>query len=427
VALVDFRDQGDLDALGRKLDAAGLSKQERRMAVVGALESTADRRQSSLRSELDRRVALGEIDYWRGFAVVNRILVEGKPSGILALAGLDAVAWIRPEWTSERRGRLEATLTPEGAPLPEIFTSWAVVATGAPTLWAEGIDGTGVVVASIDSGVAGGHEQLAGRMRPDPAGWFDPVEETRAPRDNHGHGTSVLSVAVGGNVAGRILGIAPGATWASALGNWKNHYSRSRMTQAADWIFRVARPDVLVNAWSHDEIDPCEPFDLPFVRAWQAAGTFVVFPAGNAGPGPATGESPAQLSGGFPDGGPLVSVGGLASNGTVHPRSSRGPSRCGADPFPMLSAPGADLPFAWAGDTTGYATGQGTSLAAGVVAGGAALLLQAVPEASPAELARALRESARDVPPPGGDAASGAGAVDLPAALRRLREISRTR
>lgn len=427
VALVDVREQVDLDALDQELEAADLGKDERRAAVVRALESTAEASQAALRPELDRRVAVGEIDYWRGFAVVNRILVEGRPSGILALADLEAVAWIRPDWTSERRGRLEATLTPEGVPVPERFTSWGVVATGAPALWAEGIDGTGVVVASIDTGVAGRHEQLAGRMLPAPAGWFDPVEGTTAPRDNHGHGTSVLSVAVGGNTSGKIVGIAPGATWASALGNWKNHYSRSRMTEAADWIFRVVRPDVLVNAWSHDEDGPCQTFDLPFVRAWQAAGTFVVFPAGNAGPGEATGESPAQLPGGFPDGGSLVSVAGLASNGTIHPRSSRGPSRCGAHPFPMLAAPGADLPYAYAGDPTGYASGQGTSLAAGVVAGGAALLLQAVPEASPTELARALRETARDVPPPGGDPAAGAGAIDLPRALARLREIARER
>jgi bacillopeptidase F len=424
VALVDLRDQVDLDALGRRLDAAGVAKRERRTAVVRALEAIAEESQAALRPELDQRVARGEIDYWRGFAIVNRILVEGKPSGILALANLETVAWIRPDWTSERRGRLEATLTPEGAPVPERFTSWGVVATGAPALWAQGIDGTGVVVASIDTGVAGNHEQFAGRMLPAPAGWFDPVEGTTAPRDNHGHGTSVLSVAVGGNAAGKIVGIAPGATWASALGNWKNHYSRSRMTQAADWIFRVVRPDVLVNAWSHDEDGPCQSFDLPFVRAWQAAGTFVVFPAGNAGPGEATGESPAELTGGFPDGGPLVSVAGLAPNGTIHPRSSRGPSRCGADPFPTFAAPGADLPYAYAGDPTGYASGQGTSLAAGVVAGGAALLLQAVPEASPADLALAFRESARDVPPPGDDPAAGAGAIDLPRALARLREIA---
>lgn len=427
VALVDLRDQVDLDALGRELGIAGLSKRERRTAVVRAFETIAERSQAALRPDLDRRIALGELDHWRGFAVVNRILVEGKPAGILALADLEPVAWIRPDWNSDRRGRLESTLTPEGSPVPERFTSWAVVATGAPALWAEGIDGTGVVVASIDTGVAGSHEQLAGRMLPAPGGWFDPVEGTSAPRDNHGHGTSVLSVAVGGNTSGKIVGIAPGATWASALGNWKNHYSRSRMTEAADWVFRVVRPDVLVNAWSHDEDGPCQTFDLPFVRAWQAAEAFVVFPAGNAGPGEATGESPAQLPGGFPDGGPLVSVAGLASNGTIHPRSSRGPSRCGADPFPTLAAPGADLPYAYAGDPTGYASGQGTSLAAGVVAGGAALLLQAVPEASPADLARALRETAKDVPPPGSDPAAGAGAIDLPRALARLREIARER
>ena len=65
-----------------------------------------------------------------------------------------------------------------------------------------------------------------------------------------------------------------------------------------------------------------------------------------------------------------------------------------------------------------YVSGDGTSLAAAVVAGGAALLLQAVPELSPGELEEVLRVSARDVPPDGPDPATGAGALDLVAALR---------
>jgi bacillopeptidase F len=426
-ALVDLDTQVDLDALGRALSRSGLAKRERRERVIDALERVAEASQRRLAPALDAEVAAGGLDYWRGFAVVNRVLVEGKARGILALASVEGVHRILPDWTSARTGRLDATLTPGGAPLPDRFRSWAVVATGAARLWDRGIDGSGVVIASIDTGVLGAHEQLAGRMLPPPRGWYDPVEGTSVPTDAHGHGTSVLSVAAGGNPGDRIVGMAPGARWASALGNWKNYYSRSRMTQAADWILRVARPDVLVNAWSHDEDGGCTTFDLPFVRAWQAAEIFVVFPAGNAGPAPRTGESPAQLDGGYPDGGPLFSVGALAPDGTVPRLSSRGPSRCGSPSFPSVAAPGADLPYAFAGDPKAYASGQGTSLAAGVVAGAAALLLQAAPEASPDEVGRALAASARDLPPAGTDPASGTGAIDVPAALDLLRRKERNR
>ena len=114
------------------------------------------------------------------------------------------------------------------------------------------------------------------------------------------------------------------------------------MSLAADWILRVARPDVLVNAWSHDE-GPCSEFDLPFINAWKLAEIFVVFPAGNAGPEPGSGEAPAQLTGCYPDHGPVFSVAGVTAELTPHIESSRGPSRCGSETFPTVAAPGADL------------------------------------------------------------------------------------
>jgi subtilisin family serine protease len=306
------------------------------------------------------------------------------------------------------------------APTGSSFRSWAIDAMKADRLWRQGLDGSGVVVATIDTGAFEAHEQLRGHRVPGERGWFDPVEGSAIATDRHGHGTGVLSQAVGENPDGRVVGVAPGARWAAALGNWKNFYSRSRMTLAADWVLRVARPDILVNAWSHDE-GACIEFDRPFIDAWKASGIFVVFPAGNSGPLAATGESPAQLAGIFPDGGAVFSVAALLASGETYPQSSRGPSRCGSPAFPTLAAPGADLPIAAQSGPTAYLRGDGTSLSAGLVGGAAALLLQAAPETDPETLERVLRESARDVGPAGRDDATGAGAIDLPAALLLLR------
>jgi bacillopeptidase F len=321
------------------------------------------------------------------------------------------VSRIAPEWTSERRGG--NTTVASGPSVPgEKFESWAIAAMGVEELWERGLDGSGVIVATIDTGAYGAHEQLRGRQLPDGRGWFDPVSGSTSPHDSHGHGTGVLSVAVGGNPEGRVIGIAPGASWACALGNWKNFYSRWRMTEAADWVLRVARPDVLINAWS-DDISECSTFNLAFINAWKAAEIFVVFSAGNAGPAPSTGEAPASLTGTFPEGGPVFSVAALMPGGDVAETSSRGPSRCGSTTFPSVGAPGSQLPMAARGRPTAYTVGGGTSLAAGLVGGAAALILQADPELSPHEVEAVLLRTARPLPSPEGSNAIGAGGVDL--------------
>lgn len=421
VALIDLSEQLDLKSFARQLRASAASKAETRAAIVGALESVATRQQARLRPLFDRLVAEGSIDRVHPVAIVNRVVVEGTASGLLAIAASDEVAAVRPDWTSERAAsKLGETPSDWDEPLGSSFRSWAVDTMKADRLWRLGFDGTGVVVAVIDTGAFEAHEQLRDRRVPGERGWFDPVEGSTVASDRHGHGTGVLSQAVGGNPEGRIVGIAPGARWAAALGNWRNFYSRSRMTRAADWVLRVARPDVLVNAWSHEE-GTCNDFDRPFIDAWKASGIFVVFPAGNGGPERATGETPAQLAGIFPRGGAAFAVAGLAVSGGPDPLSSRGPSRCGSREFPTLAAPGADLPMALAGTPNAYVRGGGTSLSAGLVGGAAALLLQAAPETDPETLERILVKSTRDVVPLGRDDDTGAGAVDLEAALSMLR------
>ena len=412
VALIDLTEQIDPRALARQLTDAKAGKSDTRAQVVAAYETLAARQQARLRPLLDRLIAAGSITYARPVAIVNRVIVEGTAEGLSALARSDEVALVRPDWTSERGAAAGREWDP-AAPLPASFKSWAIDAMNVPQMWELGYDGTGIVVATIDTGAFEGHEQLCCRRVPGERGWFDPVEGSSVPHDRHGHGTGVLSQAVGGNPDGRVLGVAPAATWASALGNWNNFYVRSRMTLAADWVLRVARPDIVINAWSHEE-GACNEFDRPFIDAWRASGSFVVFPAGNGGPKPATGESPAQLRG-------IFSVTALAEPGKSNRIASRGPSRCGSDEFPTLAAPGVDLPMAALGSAKAYLRGEGTSLSAGLVGGAAALLLQAEPDTDPETLERALVAGARDVLPPGRDDVSGAGAIDVTAALAILR------
>src|SRR5262249_41320801 len=110
-------------------------------------------------------------------------------------------------------------------------TSWAIAAIGADRAWSRGLDGRGVVVGAIDSGASAAHEQLRGGFRGGTRSWLDPARGSAVPRDSLlGHGTGVLSCAVGRNLAGTTLGVAPGARWVACAGLPAGHYDDVLLT-----------------------------------------------------------------------------------------------------------------------------------------------------------------------------------------------------
>jgi serine protease AprX len=137
-----------------------------------------------------------------------------------------------------------------------------------------------------------------------------------------------------------------------------------------------------------------------------------------------------------------ITVGSLDARGTVDRRddrlaaySSKGPTRYDFAVKPDLVAPGSALvslesPNAYIGNTypqfhvagkgnNAYQRLSGTSMATGVVSGGVALLLDANPNLSPAQIKVALQASARFMPEEGLIGA-GAGLVNFDAAERMV-------
>lgn len=279
---------------------------------------------------------------------------------------------------------------------------WNHLQLQAPVLWAEGMEGAGVVVASLDSGVDVAHEALAAGFIDREGSWRDLFAEYETPTDDDGHGTQTLSLVVGGVVGGAPLGVAPGARW-QALRMFRGGYSSLSLAhEALEWAldpdgdpFTWDRPDVVLAAWYlEDTLNLCVQELAAELEALTAAGVTVVFAGGNTGPGAATSVSPANLPSAWP-------VGAVDEALEVASFSARGPSACGGGAYPLLVAPGveveaAELSFGglWPTLTTWV---TGTSFAAPHAAGAAVLLRQGAPFVTPEQLARALTDSALEL------------------------------
>jgi len=88
-------------------------------------------------------------------------------------------------------------------------TAWGVSRIGAPSVWQYGINGSGINVSVIDTGINANHPDLAGRV----VAWKDLVNNLSSPYDDYstGHGTHVAGTIAGTGAGGIKTGVAPGA------------------------------------------------------------------------------------------------------------------------------------------------------------------------------------------------------------------------
>jgi subtilisin family serine protease len=275
-------------------------------------------------------------------------------------------------------------------------SNWDLSAIDAQRAW-NLADGSGVVVAVLDTGVSATHPDLAGRVR---AGW-NVLANSDNTTDDAGHGTYVAGLIGGHDATGAASGVAPGVSIlpvkildSSGTGSTASFVAGiNYAVQAGARIINIsasgttnspAMDDALANAEAH--------------------GVLVVASAGNE-------ASEATL---YPAAASTVlAVTATDDKNDLASFSSYGPS---VD----LAAPGVNITSSWwsAGDGNGYMTASGSSASAPLVAGAAAIVAELQPGASAAELREILTESARDVAAPGIDAQTGFGLVDVYAAAR---------
>lgn len=289
--------------------------------------------------------------------------------------------------------------------------------TGATTgaTWARahlGVDGAGIGVALIDSGVTAWHDDLGSDRV---VQFVDLVDFQPLAYDDYGHGTHVAGIIAGSGYDsnGARTGMAPGASLVvlKVLDGEGNGYI-SNVIAALDYAvqnrarfnIRVINLSVAAGVYASYDTDP---LTLAARRAVEA-GIVVVTAAGNFGRN-ARGQT--QYGGvTSPGNAPWVlTVGASTHKGTVSrnddevaPFSSRGPSYIDYAAKPDLVAPGVGIESLSDGSSLLFATHaaarlwgtvntatqpylslSGTSMSAPVVAGAVALMLQANPKLTP--------------------------------------------
>ncbi|MEZ8218941.1 conserved repeat domain-containing protein [Candidatus Fervidibacteria bacterium JGI MDM2 SSWTFF-3-K9] len=395
-----------------------------RTAVKRLLMQTAEQSQRELIPQLEAWKQQGEVRRYRRFWIINAIAVEGTPQVFRALERHPAVAAIRPNATVT----LPKPIPSSRITIQQAFT-WGLQKIRVPEAWQTfQVQGEGVVVGVIDTGIDPDHPDLRGKLRPQ-NGWFDAVNGQPTPYDDQGHGTHVSGTIAGGNASGVHIGVAPKATLIAAKAFDASGIAIFEWLIASmQWVMDPDGDpntddgaDVVNNSWGGDSDSPTMiPEYRDIINAWIAARIFPAFAIGNEGPNPRTTSSPGDYPMAF-------GVGATDINDQIADFSSRGPvfwEGIGDIIKPDVSAPGVDIYSSVPGG--GYDSWMGTSMACPHVAGTVALMLslaiknRRIDEIDVDFLKRALEETAVDLGAPGKDNDYGSGRIDTFEALRKI-------
>lgn len=281
---------------------------------------------------------------------------------------------------------------------------------GGPAARAKGLDGTGVTVAVLDTGIDDQNADVAPKVTAS-----SDFSGEGGTDDGFGHGTHVASIiaGTGANSGGKYAGVAPKASLIDGrVLDSSGSGSDSGVLAGMEWAAPKARViNMSLGAYPTDGTDP---LSLAVDSLTAQFDTLFVIAAGNSGDGgeESTVDSPGTATS-------ALTVGAVDRDDTLADFSSRGPRLGGSLLKPEITAPGVDIVAAQADGTQlgdviapGYIALSGTSMATPHVAGSAALLVQQHGDWSAAALKAQLVSRAtphEDTP----IFAQGAGRVDL--------------
>ncbi|GMU35962.1 MAG: S8 family serine peptidase [Phycisphaerae bacterium] len=439
-----LNEQVDLTAATRQMDVERATLQRRHEHVIVSLQGVADTTQGAVRAFLQQGVADGGVRSFEAVWIRNLFIVEATKATIIELAAHPDVDRVYFDYEIELIKPMPVVDAPnhgdeEVPQAPEI----GLVAIRAPEVWAMGIDGSGVLVSNMDTGVDGNHPALRDRWagvadsryqgHPEWA-YFDPFGGRHDfPRDQNGHGTHTMGTVTGGP-PGDQIGVAPGAFWIAAAPIDRGGGIPRTVADAILSFQWLADPDgnpntnwdvpaTNSNSWgvtTGHGYPPCDQTFWSYIDACEAAGIFVTFSAGNEGSSGL--RRPADRATTDYNCNAVAAIDANNPNWPIASFSSRGPTNCTPDGRqaikPDIGAPGVDVRSSLPGG--GYGRLSGTSMASPHINGVAALMRQANPNISVDDMKQVMYETAVDLGNPGEDNSYGWGMVDAFEAVSRV-------
>lgn len=465
--LVHLRERAPVERILAAQKARGANLHDRHREVILALREAAVS-QRDLLATLSGAKARGGVTAYRSFWIANLVSVTATREEIFRIAARPEVETVTPTFYARLIAPVGLEADPgnrEGETGPpemgrgeraarEDRPPDGIRAIRAPEVWRNfGINGAGVIVANLDTGVDGTHPALRARWRGTEAGvdpracWFVPGNPSSDfPNDDNNHGTHVMGTITGlGPSPGDTVGVAWGARWIAGdiFGRGKGASPPDTTTlpdgdeviQSFQWF---ADPDgdpdtsddvpaVVQNSWGTSDEEgavPCDPTWWEAIDNCEAAGVVVTWSAGNSGPGPGSMIVPADRASAPTRN---FSIGAVNATDAAWPYrvagfSSRGPSMCTPDGAmavkPEVVAPGVSVYSSVPGGGYAQRGWSGTSMAGPHCAGVVALIRCANPDLDPDAVKRILMETARHPDVPGvEDNSYGWGFIDAYAAV----------
>ncbi len=319
--------------------------------------------------------------------VIHEVPPDQLASMLAQLSSDPNVEWVEPNFQIA----LLETIPND----PAFQLQWWLTRIQAPQAWDYSTGSSVLTIAIVDSGIDYSHPDLAAKI----IGGWDFVNNDSVAEDENGHGTAVAGIAAAiTNNAEGISGVSWGArilpvkvTGADGLGTYE--------ATAAGIVYAVYAGAAVINL----SLGGSAPSQLLLDAVTYASANGVVVVAASGNNGSQNVLYPAKYN-------QTIAVASTDYNNQVSGFSNYGPE---VD----IAAPGQSIYSTTLGGL--YISRTGTSMAAPLVAGAAAVLLSLPGNNAPSLVRQQMLSTALDIAPAGMDNHSGHGLLQLNRAIRQ--------